>query len=177
MSQDKNQPQIENGDGNDLKKIEQELVKTNPNLFEGIPNNKKTEILKTFSLSTSLSVEQIVERKFTAHQGPLPQWEDLEKYDQIIPNGADRIMLMAEKQQDHRMKLETTAITEQLSQSKRGQLFGLLIGITAITGGVACILLGHEWSGAFLGGGGLTGLVSVFVIGKRKQAKSLEDKS
>lgn len=86
-------------------------------------------------------------------------------------------MAMAEKQQDHRMSLETIAITEQLTQSKRGQTFGLLIGLTAIVGGIVCILLGHEWSGAFLGGGGLTGLVSVFVIGKKKQAKSLDDKA
>lgn len=174
MSQDKSQPQIENGNGNDLKKIEQQLLNANPNLFKGVPDQKKTEILRVFSIS--LSVEQIIERKITAHQGPLPQWEDLEKYGQIIPNGADRIMTMAEKQQDHRMSLETTAITEQLTQSKRGQTFGLFIGLTAIIGGVACILLGHEWSGVFLGGGGLTGLVSVFVIGKNKQAKSLDDK-
>lgn len=175
MSQEKNQPQLGNGNGNDLKKIEQQLVKANPTLFKGIPEQKKTEILRVFSMS--LSVEQIIERKITAHQGPLPQWEDLEKYGQIIPNGADRIMTMAEKQQDHRQALETKAITEQLTQSKRGQTFGLVIGLTAILGGVACILLGHEWSGAFLGGGGLTGLVSVFVIGKRRQGKSLDDKA
>jgi uncharacterized membrane protein len=175
MSHDKNQPQLENGNGNDLKKIEQELVRAHPNLFKDIPDQKKTEILKIFSMS--LSIEQTIEGKITAHRGPLPHWEDLEKYDQIIPNGADRIMTMAEKQQDHRMSLETIAITEQLTQSKRGQTFGLLIGLTAIVGGVACILLGHEWSGAFLGGGGLTGLVSVFVIGKKKQAKNLDDKA
>lgn len=175
MSQDKNQPPLENGNGNELKKIEQQLIKTNPNLFKGIPEPKKAEILKMFSLT--LSIEQTIERKITAHRGPLPQWEDLEKYGQIIPNGADRIMSMAEKQQDHRQALETKAINEQLTQSKRGQTFGLLIGLTAIIGGVACILLGHEWSGAFLGGGGLTGLVSVFVIGKNKQAKSLDEKT
>ena len=175
MSQDKNQPKLEDGNGNDLKKIEQQLIKANPTLFKGVPEQKKAEILRVFSMT--LSVEQIIERKITAHQGPLPQWEDLEKYGQIIPNGADRIMTMAEKQQEHRMALETKAIGEQLSQSKRGQNFGLLIGLTAILGGVSCILLGHEWSGAFLGGGGLTGLVSVFVIGKSKQSKSLQDKS
>ena len=175
MSNEKNQPNLENGNGNDLKKIEQQLVKANPTLFKGIPDQQKAEILRVFSMS--LSVEQIIERKITAHQGPLPHWEDLEKYDRIIPNGADRIMSMAEKQQDHRMKLETTAITEQLTQSKRGQTFGFLIGLTAIVGGVVCIMFGYEWSGAFLGGGGLTGLVSVFVIGKKKQSKSLEDKA
>jgi uncharacterized membrane protein len=173
MAQDKNQHHLENG--SELRKIEQELIKANPTLFKGIPEPKKAEILKLFSLS--FSIEQTLERKITEHQGPLPQWEDLEKYGQIIPNGADRIMVMAEKQQEHRMSLETAAISEQLKQSKRGQIFGLLIGLTAIIGGATCISLGHEWSGAILGGGGLTGLVSVFVIGKKKQARSLDDKS
>ena len=172
MSNDQSQPAIENG--NDLKKIEQQLIKANPNLFNGVPESQKIEILRIFSMS--LSVEQIIERKITAHQGPLPHWQDLEKYAHIIPNGADRIMSMAEKQQAHRMTLETKAIVEQLLQSKLGQIFGLLIGLTAIVGGVFCILQGHEWSGAFLGGGGLTGLVSVFVLGRKKQSKSLEDK-
>lgn len=161
--------------GNDLAKIERQLVKTNPLIFEGVPEEKKMEILHLFSLS--LSVEQIIENKITSHSGPLPQPEDLKKYAQIIPNGADRIMMMAEKQQQHRMELEKKAVGEQLKQSKRGQVFGLLIGLTAIAGGVVCILTGHEWSGAFLGGSGLTGLVSVFVIGKRRQAKSLQEKS
>lgn len=175
MSQDKSQPKLEDSNGNDLKKIEQQLIKANPTLFKGVPEQKKAEILRVFSMT--LSVEQIIERKITAHQGPLPQWEDLERYGQIIPDGADRIMTMAEKQQEHRMALENKAISEQLSQSKRGQSFGLLIGLTALMGGVVCIMTGHEWSGAFLGGGGLTGLVSVFVIGKNKQSKSLQDKS
>lgn len=172
MSTEKSQPKLPNE--NDLKKIEQQLIKANPNLFKGVPEQKKIEILRVFSMS--LSVEQIIERKITAHHGPLPQWEDLERYGQIIPNGADRIMSMAERQQQHRMSLETKAIGEQLSQSKLGQVFGLIIGLTAIVGGVLCIMQGHEWSGAFLGGGGLTGLVSVFVLGRKKQSKSLEDK-
>ena len=175
MSNEKNQSQLENGNGNDLKKIELQLIKANPTLFNGVPEQKKVEILRLFSMT--LSVEQITGKKITAHQGPLPYWQDLEKYGKIIPNGADRIMSMAEKQQEHRMSLETTAIKEQLTQSKRGQIFGLLVGLIAIMGGVVCIMFGHEWSGAFLGGGGLTGLVSVFVIGKKRQAQSLEDKS
>lgn len=66
------------------------------------------------------------------------------------------------------------AVTEQLKQSGRGQTFGFIIGIIAIAGGVACILQGYEWAGGFIGGGGITGLVSVFVYGKRKQEKNLE---
>ena len=63
MSNDQSQPAIENG--NDLKKIEQQLIKANPNLFNGVPESQKIEILRIFSMS--LSVEQIIERKITAH--------------------------------------------------------------------------------------------------------------
>ena len=150
-------------DGNDLKKLEQEITKVNPTIFKGLSEPKKTELLKFFSLTIS-------------HSGPLPSPETLQKYDGIIKDGAERIMVMAEKQQAHRMNLESMSVSEQLSQSKRGQIFGLIIGLVAILAGTACILMGYEWPGAVIGGGGITGLVSVFVIGKSRQSKSLADK-
>lgn len=152
--------------GKDLKSIEQQLEEVNPELFDGIPETKKTEILRVFSFQT----------KITKHSGPLPSPEDLGKYAKVIPEGADRIMCMAELQQKHRMELEKKAIKEQFLQSKLGQIFGLLIGLSAIIGGVVCIMNNHEWSGAFLGGSGLTGLVSVFVIGRAKQNKIHEER-
>lgn len=120
-----------------IKKIEQQLIKANPTVFKGINAEKKNEIVKTF-----LRVEQRIE--LTHHSGPLPPPEVLEKYNSAITNGADRIMVMAEKQQEHRFELERSTIKEQLSQSRRGQRFGLIIGLAAIAGSVSCILLGHE---------------------------------
>src|ERR1700735_2182472 len=130
MSDESNQLPNDNASGKELNKIEQHLTKVNPTLFSGVSDEKKIEILRGVSMSLT------IERKLMSHQGPIPYWEDLEKYAQIIPNGADRIMAMAEKQQDHRMTLETKAINEQLFQSKLGQIFGLIVGLTAILGGV-----------------------------------------
>jgi uncharacterized membrane protein len=153
-----------------IKQVEQQLIKVNPTIFKGLNNEKKNEIVRTF-----LRVEQTIE--LTHHSGPLPPPEVLQKYNSAIPNGADRIMIMAEKQQEHRFELEKSTIKEQLSQSKRGQRFGLVIGLAAIAGSVSCILLGHEWPGAVIGVGGITGLVSVFVYGKTQQRKSIKDKN
>ncbi|MBV8898761.1 MAG: DUF2335 domain-containing protein [Verrucomicrobia bacterium] len=36
-----------------------------------------------------------------AHHGPFPHPEDLTQYDHIIENGAERIMLMAERNEEH----------------------------------------------------------------------------
>jgi uncharacterized membrane protein len=45
-----------------------------------------------------------------AHAGPLPNPETLAQYNDIIPDGADRIMKMAEGQASHRQKLEEYVI-------------------------------------------------------------------
>jgi predicted MFS family arabinose efflux permease len=44
-----------------------------------------------------------------------------------------------------------------------GQVFALLIALGAIGGGVYCISKGYQWSGGFLGGLPILGLVWVFV--------------
>lgn len=149
----------------DLKKIEQQLVQANPDVFKGIPAPKKKELL------------QLMAVQVTSHSGPIPDPENLARYNEIIPNGADRIMTMAEKQQDHRIALEKKVVGRQTFQSGVGQVFGLIIGLAAILTGGYCILEGHEVGGSILGGAGLTGLVSVFVIGKRTQRQSLQQKN
>ena len=91
---EKHPSQQPNGDL--IKKVEQELIKVNPTIFKGVNPEKKNEIVREF-----LRVEQRIE--LTHHSGPLPPPEVLEKYNSAVTNGADRIMLMAEKQQEHRL--------------------------------------------------------------------------
>ena len=43
--------------------------------------------------------------------GPIPPPELLAEYDQVIPNGAERILSMAEKQSDHRMRMEAAEVS------------------------------------------------------------------
>ncbi len=42
--------------------------------------------------------------EFSIYQGPLPHYEDLQKYDEIIPNGADRLMKLVEQERSDRNK-------------------------------------------------------------------------
>jgi len=67
-----------------------------------------------------------------SHCGPIPSPGDIALYNQHIPEGADRIMRMAEKQAAHRISIETAVISEQQRQSARGQVFGLIIGLFGI---------------------------------------------
>ncbi len=115
-------------------------------------------------------------RQTTIHSGPLPHPETLQKYNEIIPNGAERIMIMAEKQQNHRIEIEKIAISGQVHESKMGQRFAFIMGMTGLSMGFICIIMGQGFYGAVFIGGTLVSLVSVFIIGTRSKNKDLESK-
>ena len=60
----------------------------------------------------------------------------------------------------------------KFKERRIGQIFGLVIGIVAIVGGVVAALNGAEWPGGLIGTGGVATLVAVFVYGKRSREKS-----
>jgi len=157
-----NKDESENGN---LAKVEKRLTEIDPNIFDGIPRQKKQQIIKS-----------LVVTMHRTHVGPLPDPETLSEYSAIIPNGAERIMQMAEKQLDHRMKMENKVVRGQMLQSNIGQIFAFLIGIAALSASTYCIVNGYEWSGSILGIGGLTGLVTAFIKGRSSQEKNLEEK-
>jgi len=76
---------------------------------------------------------------------------------------------MAEKQASHRQNLELIVIKSGSRDSLLGLIFGLIIGLSTIIGGVICILSGYSTGGTILGGSGLVSLVGVFVYGSRQK--------
>lgn len=81
------------------------------------------------------------------HSGPLPAPEDLAIYNQVIPNGAERIMQMAEKQIDHRMKMERVTIPWEIVQNIGGQFCALIVTVLGLGGGGYLVYLGHDVAG------------------------------
>ncbi len=65
-------------------------------------------------------VQIMIARRF--HSGPLPPPSDLAQYNDIISNGADRIMAMAEKEQAVRHE----TIRQDQTFNRRGQLYGFI---------------------------------------------------
>jgi len=155
----------EDSENGNLANVEKRLTEIDPKIFEGIPKNKKQQIIRSLVITMHKT-----------HIGPLPDPETLTKYSEIIPNGAERIMQMAEKQLDHRMKMENKVVGGQMLQSNIGQFLAFLIGIAALGASTYCIVSGYEWSGSALGIGGLTGLVTAFIKGRSSQEKNLEEK-
>ncbi|MBC6491721.1 DUF2335 domain-containing protein [Flavihumibacter stibioxidans] len=151
-----------NGNG-ELMNIEREIEKVKPNIFKGIPQTQKRQILSLIVQSKS-------------HRGPIPSPEDMEEYGRVIPDGANRIMAMAEKQQEHRIELEKFAVKEELSQSSRGQIFALIMGLSCLLVGGFLVYTQHDTAGSILFGTSLTTLVIAFIVGKVRQRNDLKDK-
>ena len=107
-------------------------------------------------------------------QGPIPPPELLQQYNEIIPDGADRIVKMAEAQSGHRIELESVVIKGDNKRANWGLATGFTIGVLIIVLSFILILKGHDVAGTVLGSIDLVSLVSVFVYGRSRRAKELE---
>lgn len=83
-------------------------------------------------------------RSFT---GPLPSPEILSKYNEVLPNAAERIISMAEAQAKHRQEIEKTMAFNDILNSRRGLIFAFIIVMSTIIAGTSLIYFGREASG------------------------------
>jgi uncharacterized membrane protein len=100
----------------------------------------------------------------------------LERYDQIVPGAAERILAMAEEQSSHRKRMEDIVVRSRSRDSLLGIIAGFLLALATIAAGTFVINRGYVWSGTLLGSAGLVGLVSVFVYGTNSAKKEREGK-
>jgi uncharacterized membrane protein len=154
-------------------------VKQSPDLPREISDEQMQEIISVLPEEK----RELLIRRFQAltvaksHCGPIPSPEDIALYNRHIPDGADRIMRMAEKQADHRISIETTVIVEQQRQSARGQVFGLIIGLFGISVGAWVAVLGHDAVGGGIAGTTVISLVYAFISGRQTQRRDLQKKT
>lgn len=109
-------------------------------------------------------------------QGPIPPPTLLEQYDRIHPGLANRIVVMAERQSEHRQAIEMIAVRAQSRNETLGVFSALLIGVTAIIGGVVVAISGHPVTGWATVVTAIAALVGVFVYGRRLQEADLSEK-
>ena len=119
---------------------------------------------------------QLIQYAAAHFSGPLPPPEILQKYNEILPGAADRIIRMAEDQSRHRQNLERTVIASNSFVQKLGPVLGFVIAMTAITGGIWLAANGKSRAGLTSIIGALAALVGVFVYGKRTQERELDEK-
>jgi len=129
-----------------------------------------------------------VEVQAEFHQGPLPHPQVLEQYERIHPGTAERILKQFEKQTEHRQAIELRVVEAQLERDKdevveirRGQIFALIICLVAFTAATLIAILNPTTEGAVAGGsiGGVTlvGLVTAFIVGRKKPSSNKKESS
>jgi uncharacterized membrane protein len=127
----------------------------------------KRELNESFTVSASVS---------QSYSGPLPPPEVLNQFNQVLPNGAERIMVMVEQQNKHRMSIETTVINNQQWQSTLGQYFALGVTLIGLTLAAFSIFFGHDWAGGTIGVATISSVAMAFITGRKKQETDLRSK-
>ncbi|WP_366140148.1 DUF2335 domain-containing protein [uncultured Marivita sp.] len=78
-----------------------------------------------------------------------------QKYDDVLPGAADRILSMAEQEQSIRKRDNGWIL---INDSAR--VWGsILVSLALVVAGVYCGVIGQPWLGAALGGSGVIGVV------------------
>ncbi len=140
--------------------------------------NKLVETLEHLPEAERLSIFKQISMK--SYSGPIMPPEYAQHYEEILTGSAERILIMSEKQANHRMECEKKALDAQIeigcASSKRAdkQIIGAFLLIFAIIcSGCAMITLGHETAGitifGLLGVSGFTSLIGHFVNKKRDE--------
>lgn len=123
-------------------------------------------------LESNPRIMRVMQSRF--HSGPLPSSEDMAEYNQIIPNGADRIMRMAEKEQSARIDLMANNSQRYFDAKKRGQLIGLAIVMVFVLLALFLFYKEQYMLGVVLLGADLMAIVTVFVVEKRSKGSDEE---
>ncbi len=92
----------------------------------------------------------------SAHfSGPIPPPNAMAKYEEVLPGSADRIMAMAEKEQNLREKKVNGTIG--IARLRIGASF--IVSVLLIAAGVYCAILGQPLLGGVLGISGLVAAI------------------
>lgn len=109
--------------------------------------------------------------------GPLPPPEALEKYNQVLPGAAERILMMAEQQGKHRQLIEKRVIDSNAFTQKMGPVLGFIVAMTAVLGGIYLVHSGQSTAGLVSILVPLATLSGIFIYGKSEQRKELQAKA
>jgi uncharacterized membrane protein len=94
---------------------------------------------------------------------PLPDAETLGAYAKLIPNGADRIMSLIERQTAHRHQRESA----DGRQAARGHWMAYTLAMALSGAGVYLGLQGHDWLAAALFTTTIGAVIAALVADKR----------
>jgi len=131
-----------------------EIEKIVASVIESLPTERRAAVTQVFKQISGF------------HSGPLPDAETLEHYNRIIPDGAERIMGLVEREAEHRQEQESRVVACHLQTTRRGQLIALSLTLLLGLAGFTLGMNGHDWLAATVFTTTIIGVVTVFVVGR-----------
>ena len=110
-----------------------------------------------------------------AFSGPLPSPSMYQQYEAVLEGSegsAERILSMAEKEQQHRIDWESKALKAASGETVRGQWLGFVVVIICLGSMVYLSAHGHQWVAAVITGSCAVGLVGRFLQGRSSEGSS-----
>lgn len=154
---------------NPEKDSKEEALKPIETVLEGISEKKKREIIEVF--------------KATIFQGPLPPPDILKEYYSIDPELPKLLKEMPAKEQEHRHLMNEGKLNLKKYEAKTdrieiilGQTFAFSICALVVLAGSYIALSGQPVVGGLLTIGGLGGLASAFIWGRKGPSRKSDDK-
>ncbi len=81
------------------------------------------------------------------------------------------LLVFQQKEQIHQHEIQKKAQIDNTAEVLKGQDYAFKIGTLAILCGAATSMTGEPIAGGFIGGGGVIGLVGVFIWGRKTKPK------
>jgi uncharacterized membrane protein len=120
--------------------------------------------------------QRLVQATMHAFSGPLPPPAILAQYNDTVPNGAERIVTMAEKQQEHRQEMEHKVVHANSLDQRLGLIFGFIVMMSAVGVGFWCVVHGKDTAGITALIGAVAAPVVAFIYGRKKQSEERTNK-
>ena len=96
------------------------------------------------------------------YSGPLPPASEFRHHDEILPGAAERILVMAETEQKHRLQAQEKIIDAGIKTEQRGQIIAALLAIT-FSGVAIGLFIAKQYAYAVAVMGLIAGMASVFI--------------
>lgn len=144
--------------------------KSKEEIISWLQTEKKRDLIQTHQSSG----RSVISARYS---GPIPLPSHLAQYNQIIPNGAERIFAMVENEQKSQHKMVGTQLTNEAYFRTRGQCFALPVIILGLGLAGTLAFYGHEVTAGIIGGMGLASLAGLFIGSFKKEEGSPKEKN
>lgn len=120
-----------------------------------IPESKTGEIFSNLPEEHHVKMRRYVRSR----SAPLPSPDELRRYEEILPGLADRIVKMAEKEQDIRKE----GMQGFISNDRRRIRGSVVVSLFLIVGAVCCAVIGQSGVGGILGVSGVVPVLPAII--------------